>query len=166
MAALAVAILSVPVAGALAMPSDEPVVEQPAMEEPAMESVVEDQATEDQATEEQATEDQATEEQATEDQATEEQVTEEQAATASLSDEQMEEARTIFANWSCGACHVMGDANGTGHIGPSLDGNNAMDEAFIISRVTNGQGAMPGFGGQLTDEEIALLATYIMEAKR
>ncbi|NIR96570.1 MAG: cytochrome c, partial [Gammaproteobacteria bacterium] len=68
--------------------------------------------------------------------------------------------------WSCGVCHVLGDAGGTGHIGPSLDGNAAMDVEFIAARINNGQGAMPGFGGQMTDEEIDLLARYVMQAKQ
>jgi mono/diheme cytochrome c family protein len=85
---------------------------------------------------------------------------------AGLSAEQIDEARVLFNSWSCGACHVMSDANGTGHIGPSLDGNNAMDKDFIVARVTNGQGAMPGFGGQMSDEEIELVSVYIMEAKK
>ena len=89
-----------------------------------------------------------------------------EAAPAGLTEEQVSEGRDLFSSWSCSACHVLTDANGHGHIGPSLDGNSLMDEAFIVSRVTNGQGAMPGFGGQMTDEEIALLATYIMQAKK
>lgn len=93
-------------------------------------------------------------------------VAEETAAPEALTAEQSEEARVLFNSWSCGACHVLTDANGNGHIGPSLDGNNAMDKAFIVSRVSNGQGAMPSFGGQMTDEEIDLLAAYIMEAKK
>ena len=90
----------------------------------------------------------------------------EEAAAATLSEEQSEEARVLFNTWSCGACHVMADANGTGHIGPSLDGNDSMDMAFIVSRVSDGQGAMPGFGGMMTEEEIDLLSTYILEAKK
>ena len=142
MAALAVAILSVPLAGALAMPSGGPEADEAVSEEPVVEEVVVEEAV------------------------VEETAVEGQVESAGLSEEQMAEARSIFMNWSCGACHVLGDANGTGHIGPQLDGNDAMDEAFIISRVTDGQGAMPGFGGQLTDDEIALLATYIMAAKQ
>ena len=85
---------------------------------------------------------------------------------AGLTAEQVTQGRQLFQNWSCNACHVLTDANGHGHIGPSLDGNAAMDHAFIVSRVTNGQGAMPGFGGQMTTEEIDLLASYIMQAKK
>jgi mono/diheme cytochrome c family protein len=88
------------------------------------------------------------------------------AADAGLTAEQVVEARDLFNSWSCNACHVLADANAHGHIGPTLDGNNAMDKAFIVARVTNGQGAMPGFGGQMSDEEIDLVAAYIMEAKK
>ena len=85
---------------------------------------------------------------------------------SALTEAQMEDGRTLFNDWSCGACHVLGDAGGNGHIGPSLDGNEALDHDFVVSRVTNGQGAMPGFGGQMSDEEIDLLATYIVAAKK
>lgn len=88
------------------------------------------------------------------------------AAETTLTAEQIEQGRQLFNDWSCGACHVLTDAGGNGHIGPSLDGNEAMDHAFVVSRIANGQGAMPGFGGQMTDEEIELLAAYIMEAKK
>ncbi len=87
-------------------------------------------------------------------------------AQAELSAEQVETGRQIFNDWSCSACHVLTDAGGNGHIGPSLDGNDVMDKDFLVSRITNGQGAMPGFGGQLTDEEIDLLSEYILQAKK
>ena len=87
-------------------------------------------------------------------------------AAATLTAEQVEEGRQLFNDWSCGACHVLGDAGGTGHIGPSLDGNANLDHDYVVSRVANGQGAMPGFGGQMSDEEIDLLATYIVQAKQ
>jgi mono/diheme cytochrome c family protein len=88
------------------------------------------------------------------------------AAPAGLTAEQVAQGRQLFADWSCSACHVLTDANAHGHIGPSLDGNMAIDKTFVINRVTNGQGAMPGFGGQLSDEEIDLLAAYIVQAKQ
>ncbi|MCL6250749.1 cytochrome c [Altererythrobacter sp. KTW20L] len=87
-------------------------------------------------------------------------------AAAALSAEQLAEGRTLFQNWSCGACHALSDANGFGQIGPALDGNAAMDHAFVVSRIANGQGAMPGFGGQMTDEEIDLVSAYIMQVKK
>jgi mono/diheme cytochrome c family protein len=76
------------------------------------------------------------------------------------------QGRQLFADWSCGSCHVLKDAGGTGQIGPALDGNANMTRDFVISRVANGQGAMPGFGGLMSDEEIAVLADYIVATKQ
>lgn len=76
----------------------------------------------------------------------------------------LQKGRDLFVNWSCGSCHALSDAGGTGHVGPSFDGNPNLTKAFIINRITDGQGAMPAFGGQLTDEEIAELASYIVQA--
>ncbi|MXO72008.1 c-type cytochrome [Alteraurantiacibacter buctensis] len=83
-----------------------------------------------------------------------------------LTAEQVAQGRSLFNSWSCGACHVLGDANAHGQIGPALDGNATIDKAFVVGRITNGQGAMPGFGGQLSDEEIDLLAAYIVQVKQ
>jgi mono/diheme cytochrome c family protein len=91
---------------------------------------------------------------------------EEAAPAAALTAEQVEQGRQLFNDWSCGACHVLSDAGGAGPVGPSLDGNKQIDHAFIVGRVTHGQGAMPGFGGQMTEEEINLLASYIMQTKK
>ena len=68
--------------------------------------------------------------------------------------------REIFANWGCTACHSLADAQARSDVGPALDGGH-LTEAFITQRVANGQGAMPAFAGQLTDEEIADVAYYI-----
>ncbi len=69
--------------------------------------------------------------------------------------------RELFNNWSCSACHALSDAKASGAVGPSLDGDTNLTEEFIRSRVTDGQGAMPAFGGQMTEEEIADVAYYI-----
>jgi len=82
-----------------------------------------------------------------------------------LDADNVKKGRDLFANWSCGACHTLADAGGTGHVGPSFDGNKDLTQSFVVDRVTNGQGAMPAFGGQLTDAEIALLAAYIVQVK-
>jgi len=68
--------------------------------------------------------------------------------------------RQLFVDWSCGSCHSLKDAGGTGHVGPELDGAK-LTKAFVSGRITNGQGAMPSFGGSLTAKEIDTLATYI-----
>jgi mono/diheme cytochrome c family protein len=78
----------------------------------------------------------------------------------------MAEGRRIFGAFSCGACHVLADADGSGQVGPALDGNAALTHGYVVDIVTNGRGAMPGFGGQMSDEEIALLATYIVQARK
>ncbi len=85
---------------------------------------------------------------------------------AALTAEQLVQGRQLFNSWSCGACHALSDANGFGQIGPALDGNAAMDQAFIMARITNGQGAMPSFGGQMSPEEIELVSAYIMQVKQ
>lgn len=87
-------------------------------------------------------------------------------ADVALTEEQIVTGRQLFQDWSCSACHALVDANGHGHIGPALDGNDMMDKEFVVSRVTNGQGAMPGFGGQMTEDEIDLLSAYIVHAKK
>jgi mono/diheme cytochrome c family protein len=87
-------------------------------------------------------------------------------AAASLTAEQTDKARNVFLDWSCGACHTLADGEGAGQIGPSFDGNAALTREKFVDRVTNGQGAMPGFGGQIPDEEIALLADYVMQVKK
>ena len=48
------------------------------------------------------------------------------------------------------------------NFGPSLD-NPTLTRDFVVGRIANGQGAMPAFKGQLADEDIALLADYIVE---
>lgn len=68
--------------------------------------------------------------------------------------------RKLFQDWSCGSCHELKDAGGSGHVGPQLDGAK-LTKAFVTGRITNGQGAMPSFGGQLTAKEIDTLAAYI-----
>jgi mono/diheme cytochrome c family protein len=67
----------------------------------------------------------------------------------------------LFSNYSCGACHMFADAGATGAVGPSLDRHLAVP--LIVSTVTEGRGAMPAFGGQMSDAEIATLANYISQ---
>lgn len=60
----------------------------------------------------------------------------------------------------CGACHTFADAGTTGSIGPNLDdASPSLDLA--LDRITNGQGAMPSFSGQLTEQQIADVAVYV-----
>ena len=72
-------------------------------------------------------------------------------------------------NANCAACH----AGGQNVIMPEktlekealeqyLAGGR--NEKSIISQVTNGKNAMPAFGGRLSDEDIANVASYVMAA--
>ena len=38
-----------------------------------------------------------------------------------------------------------------------------MKEASVVTQVTNGKGAMPAFGGKLSDEDIANVASYVID---
>lgn len=67
----------------------------------------------------------------------------------------------LFASVGCGGCHTLAAAGANGSVGPSLDGDPNLTVAFITDRVTNGQGQMPAFGGQLSDQEIADVAAYV-----
>lgn len=89
-----------------------------------------------------------------------------QVAPAELTPEQIEQSRATFNSFSCGACHSLADAGASGQIGPALDGSGDVSHDFLVSRITQGQGAMPGFGGQIPDDEIDQLATYIMQVKK
>jgi len=75
----------------------------------------------------------------------------------------LELGRELYQNWSCSGCHTLADAGAEASIGPSLDGNPNLTPDYIINRITNGGGAMPPFGGQLTEDEITALADYIIQ---
>ena len=69
----------------------------------------------------------------------------------------------IFASAGCGGCHTLEEAGSSGSVGPNLD-ESQPDQALTIDRVTNGQGAMPGFSDSLSEQEIADVATYVVES--
>jgi mono/diheme cytochrome c family protein len=68
----------------------------------------------------------------------------------------------IFASAGCGNCHTLAAADATGNVGPNLDEAKPA-EALVLDRVTNGQGGMPSFSGQLSKEEIAAVAAYVAD---
>ena len=83
------------------------------------------------------------------------------AADAAPTAAQLDKGRMIFTDYGCAQCHSLGDAGATGHVGPSLDGNPNITQAFVVDRVTNGQGMMPSFASQLTPDEINTVAAYV-----
>ena len=69
----------------------------------------------------------------------------------------------VFASAGCGGCHTLEAAGSSGSVGPNLD-DSKPDAALVVDRVTNGRGAMPSFGGQLSEQEIADVAQYVVES--
>lgn len=61
---------------------------------------------------------------------------------------------------NCGSCHTLKAAGTTGTVGPNLDDAKPA-AALVVTRVTNGQGAMPAFKGQLTPAQIAAVAKFV-----
>lgn len=68
--------------------------------------------------------------------------------------------KAVFASAGCGSCHALADAGSSGNVGPNLD-DAKPDEELVVDRVTNGQGAMPPFKGQLSDAQIQDVAAYV-----
>ena len=68
--------------------------------------------------------------------------------------------KEVFASAGCAGCHTLADAGASGTVGPNLD-EAQPDEALVVERVTNGQGAMPSFADQLTEQQIADVAAYV-----
>ena len=70
--------------------------------------------------------------------------------------------KAIYTGAGCGSCHTLGDAGTTGTVGPNLDeSNTGFEEA--MEQIAKGGGGMPAYEGRLTDEQIKLLAEYIVE---
>jgi mono/diheme cytochrome c family protein len=71
--------------------------------------------------------------------------------------------KAVFTSAGCVGCHTLADAGATGNVGPNLD-EAKPDNELVVTRVTKGQGAMPAFAGQLTDQQIADAAAYVTQA--
>ena len=69
----------------------------------------------------------------------------------------------MFASAGCGGCHTLEAAGSSGNVGPNLD-DAEPDAALTADRVTNGQGAMPAFGDQLSEQQIADVVAYVVES--
>ena len=71
--------------------------------------------------------------------------------------------KQIFAEKGCGGCHTLGDAGSNGTVGPNLDDAKPSFE-LAVTRVTEGRGAMPSFKDQLSAQEIADVASYVVQS--
>ena len=67
----------------------------------------------------------------------------------------------VFASAGCGGCHTLEAAGASGAVGPNLD-DSKPDAALVVDRVTNGAGAMPPFGDQLSEQQIQDVAAYVV----
>jgi mono/diheme cytochrome c family protein len=96
-----------------------------------------------------------------------------EAPTAATTEEETTEETTVegdaaageevYASAGCGGCHTLEAAGSTGNVGPNLD--DAKPAAgLVVDRVTNGQGAMPAFEGQLSEKQIADVTAYVVES--
>ena len=70
--------------------------------------------------------------------------------------------KVIFLQ-NCGSCHTLADAKTTGAVGPNLDSLKP-DYQATTAQVTNGGAIMPPFKSQLSTQQIADVATYVVTA--
>jgi mono/diheme cytochrome c family protein len=71
--------------------------------------------------------------------------------------------RALFLKSGCISCHTLADAHATGTVGPNLD-QAKPDYRLATARITLGKGVMPSFKGQLTAQQIADVASYVVKA--
>jgi mono/diheme cytochrome c family protein len=71
--------------------------------------------------------------------------------------------QVFLGSSACGTCHTLADAGTSGTVGPNLDDTQPSFE-LAVDRVTNGQGGMPAFSGQLSEQEIADVSAYVAQA--
>ena len=114
-----------------------------------------------QETETEGEETEATETETTEETATEETETDEGDGGQAQGD--AEAGAAIYNEQGCGGCHVLEAAGSSGSVGPNLD-ESKPELDLIVDRVTNGQGVMPAFGDELSEEEIQNVAAYVFQS--
>jgi mono/diheme cytochrome c family protein len=71
--------------------------------------------------------------------------------------------KSIFESKGCASCHTLADAGATGTIGPNLD-QTKPSYRRATARVTLGKSPMPSFASQLTAQQIADVAAYVVKA--
>lgn len=73
-----------------------------------------------------------------------------------------EEIFSRTASPPCASCHGQ---NGEGGVGPKLAGNDRLsDQSLVIRQILRGGQFMPSFGEQLSDQQVAAVATYVRNA--
>jgi len=84
------------------------------------------------------------------------------AATTAETTEGGADGAAVFAS-NCGTCHTLAAAGSDGTTGPNLD-DLMPDAETVEAQVRSGGGGMPAFEGQLSDDEIEAVATYVSES--
>jgi cytochrome c6 len=70
--------------------------------------------------------------------------------------------KAVFTT-NCGSCHTLSDAGTSGTVGPNLDDAKPPAD-LVFDRVTNGKGVMPPWKGTLSDQQIADVTAYVVQA--
>jgi mono/diheme cytochrome c family protein len=71
--------------------------------------------------------------------------------------------KSVFASAGCSGCHTLAAANATGTVGPNLD-QLKPDYRAVTAQVTLGGPSMPAFKGQLSDQQIADVAAFVVKS--
>lgn len=69
------------------------------------------------------------------------------------------DGKAIFTE-NCAACHTLAAAGASGTVGPNLDDAKPAED-LVVTRVTDGKGAMPSYADQLSEDEIEAVAKYV-----
>lgn len=69
--------------------------------------------------------------------------------------------KEVFNSAGCAMCHTLAAAGASGAVGPALDHNAKVTEAYVSTMVHNGGGAMPPFKGSLSEDDIAAVSAFV-----
>ncbi len=72
--------------------------------------------------------------------------------------------KPVFTSAGCGNCHTFAAAGTKATVGPNLDESDANVED-AAEQIENGGGGMPAFKDQLSEEQIADVAAFVVESR-
>jgi mono/diheme cytochrome c family protein len=75
------------------------------------------------------------------------------------------DGEAAFDDAGCADCHTLAAAGATGQVGPDLDETD-LDVAQVEQQVREGGGGMPSFEGQLSEDEIAAVAEFVVQSSQ
>ena len=70
---------------------------------------------------------------------------------------------SLFSSKGCTGCHTLAAAHATGTVGPNLD-QLKPDYRAVTAQVTNGGAQMPAFKSQMSSQQIADVAAYVVKS--